>query len=607
MFNYINRLLYILPTKKIHLVFTALIFIFASCIEALGIGVVGPFIAFASDFNEIEKVPWLISIARTLEIEQNHFVAFIGLIVVLAFLLKTLIAWGTQVYITRFSDRLQRLLIVRMTRSYMQAPYVYHIAKNSSSIVDNLLEVANTFANTIFMPLLTTLANIFLFISLFILLCFTSLPVMLGLLAIMLPVLLFFNSFAPKIRLWGQQMRDSKADIIQTVNHAFGSVKETKIIGCEAYFERHIQDRARKLEQAHRTFVTFRILPRYILESIVVIGAISTISLSILFDGEGISNTTSVLGVFALASLRLLPAISNSINGINQLRASSYTLDRIYYELSELATLKKEQSLNRQLAIDKPANYSHSNLFSNQNNYSFQFDREIELSKITYRYPNSTTDVVSDLSLSIKKGESIAFIGKSGAGKTTLVDIILGLLVPQSGDLTVDGRSIYQNLRAWKDLIAYIPQSIFLIDDSIEKNIAFGVPDSLIDHQKLAKAIEVAQLTDVIANLPQGINTIAGERGILLSGGQRQRVGIARAIYHDREILILDEATAALDNETEKLVTDSITALSENSKITLITIAHRLSTIKNCDRVYSLSNGRILKSGNYAQVVENVS
>ena len=612
MTKYFSKLLFILPANNMQLLFAALIFIFTSCIEALGIGIVGPFIALASDFSTIESNPWLVSIYQLLGVEQkNHFVAIVGLFAVLLFLLKSIAAWATQVFITRFSDRQQRLLISKMASGYIKAPYVYHITKNSSSIIDRLIEVANTFSNTIFMPLLTTLANIFLFFALFILLCFTSLPVMLGLLAILLPILFLFNSFAPKVRQWGKQMRDSKADIIQTVNHAFGSVKETKIIGCEQYFADRIAEQARKLETSHRTFITFRILPRYLMESIIVISAILLISVSVLLNGEGISGTTSVLGVFALASMRLLPAITNSINGVNQLRASSYTLDQIYYELSELLSLQKQQQIeDKSLRFNQPSplakqNYDFTPILAY--NKCFKFDRQIALEGITYRYPNSSRDVVLDLSLSIEKGESIAFIGKSGAGKTTLVDIILGLLVPQYGDLKVDGISIYQDLRAWKNLIAYIPQSIFLIDDSIEKNIAFGVPDHLIDRDKLARAIEVAQLTEVIANLPHGIKTIVGERGILLSGGQRQRVGIARAIYHDREILVLDEATAALDNHTEKLVTDSIDALSANSKITLITIAHRLSTIENCDCIYSLCDGRILKSGKYAQVVENIA
>ena len=611
MLKYFNKLLFVLQANNLHLLCTALVFIFTSCFEAFGIGMIGPFIALAGDFDTISRIPWLAHTQQLLGIEQkNHFVAIIGLLAVLIFLLKTIISLATQVYIARFSDRQQQLLIVKMARGYIRAPYVYHISKNSSAIIDRLIEVAHTFSMTILMPLLVTLANIFLFIALFILLCFTSLPVMICLLLIMLPVLLILNSFSPKIREWGKQMRDSKADIIQTVNHAFGSVKETKVIGCEHYFEELIACQAKKLENSHRAFVSFRIIPRYLIEGIVVISIIVILAVSVLFNGEGIAGTTSILGVFALASMRLLPAIINSINGINQLRATSYTLDQIYSELSELLSLQKQQhTVNNNFVLNKSLPFSPANSkFDLDLSHSrcIKFDHQIKLEGITYRYPNSSRDVIFDLSLSINKGESIALIGKSGAGKTTLVDIILGLLTPQLGDIKVDGISIYENFPAWKNLIAYIPQSIFLLDDSIEKNIAFGIPEHLIDRDKLAKAIHVAQLTEVIENLPHGINTIVGERGILLSGGQRQRVGIARAIYHDREFLILDEATAALDNETEKLVTDSINSLCSNSKITLITIAHRLSTIKNCDRVYSLSNGRILKSGKYSQVVENV-
>lgn len=192
-------------------------------------------------------------------------------------------------------------------------------------------------------------------------------------------------------------------------------------------------------------------------------------------------------------------------------------------------------------------------------------------------------------------------IGQSGAGKTTLVDVILGLLTPQQGDIKVDGISIYGNLRSWQNLIGYIPQSIFLIDDTIEKNIAFGVPENEIDQQRLDKAIQAAQLSEVIENLPNGLKTRVGERGVMLSGGQRQRVGIARALYHEREILVLDEATSALDNETEQLVTEAIKSLS-GVKTTII-IAHRLTTVEHCDRIYMLEKGRIVKSGSYQEVV----
>lgn len=604
MLKFLKKLLYVLPANKADLLFAAVIFVFTSFIEAIGIGIIGPFIALASDFSLIDRNPLLLKAQDLLGVQQEgQFIALIGLLAILIFLAKTIAAWSTKVFIARFSDKQQRLLIIRMTKSYLDAPYVYHIAKNSSSITDRLIEVANTFSNTIFMPLLTTLANFFLFISLFFLLCLTSLPIMLGLLATLLPVLFFFNSFAPKIREWGKRMRDSKEEIVQTVNHAFGSVKETKIIGCERYFEEQIAFQARKLEESHRTFISFKILPRFVLESGIVVSVIAILSISVLLNGEGIAGATSVLGVFALASIRLLPAITNSINGVNQLRASSYTVDQIYYELLELSSLSEKCEIGK--APDLPVSTVSPKQAKNEVQ-RLNFEETITLERISYKYPSSSENVISDLSMSISKGESIAFIGKSGAGKTTLIDIILGLLVPQGGDLKVDGVSVYHDLRAWKNLIAYIPQSIFLIDSSIESNIAFGVPQELIDYEKVERAIRVAQLKEVIDNLPNGIHTWVGERGVLLSGGQRQRVGIARAIYHDRQILVLDEATAALDNETEKLVTDSISSLSSDNRITLVTIAHRLSTIKDCDQVYMLSEGQIEKSGKFSEVVESV-
>jgi len=231
------------------------------------------------------------------------------------------------------------------------------------------------------------------------------------------------------------------------------------------------------------------------------------------------------------------------------------------------------------------------------------FTESVELKQITYSYPNTTKESIKDISFKIGKGESIGLIGKSGAGKTTLVDVILGLLEPTSGDLLLDGVSIYDNFRAWRNLIGYIPQSIFLMDDTVEKNIAFGVPDDLIDRQKVAKVIKMAQLTDLIDNLPDGLRTFVGERGVRLSGGQRQRIGIARALYHDSEILVLDEATAALDNETERLVSESIQHLSGIK--TLIIIAHRLSTVEHCDQIYVLEGGRLARSGSYQEIVLN--
>ncbi|WP_404789622.1 ABC transporter ATP-binding protein [Altericista sp. CCNU0014] len=599
----LKKLLEILPAPTSKLLIILILFLFTSVLEVIGIGVIGPFIALANDFSLISKNLFLSKLFSISGIQQEHqFVAFIGSLVMGAFIVKTLGAWFTQSYIVRFSDRQQRLLIVKMSREYLAASYIYHTKKNSSSIIGMIIEISNSFTNSILTPLLTTTANIFVSTSLFFLLCATSISVMVVLLAVLLPVFIFFNSFKDRINRWGKEVLRSKENIVRIINHAFGGIKETKIIGCESYFEEQIIAQAKLLEHSHGNFASFKILPRFVTECAMVLSIVAIISVSLLL-GIGIDNITSVLGVYALASIRLLPAISNSIVGVNQLRNSSYTINQIYADLKELENFKEKQTLNQnQLNLPQLSKNSFEPDFSKENARAhLNFTKEISLNNLTYSYPGSSAHAVSELSLTIKKGESIAFIGKSGAGKTTLVDIILGLLIPQVGDIKVDGVSIYQNLRAWQNSIGYIPQTIFLTDETLERNIAFGVPDALVDREQLKMAIDAAQLTEVIEKLPHGLETVVGERGVLLSGGQRQRVGIARALYHEREILVLDEATAALDNETEKLVTDSIRDLM--GRKTIIIIAHRLTTVKDCQQIYKLENGKIKNFGNYDEVI----
>jgi ATP-binding cassette, subfamily B, bacterial PglK len=606
MLRNVKRLLEIIPASPAKLLLILLLFIITSILEVFGIGVIGPFFALANDPSLIHENAILTKLHDISGIQQDRqFVGFIGVLVMVAFLVKTLGVWLTQTYIVRFSDRQQSILLVKMFHEYLSASYVYHTKKNSASILSSIMEVSHKFNNYILTPLLTTIANILVSISLFLLLCATSLPLMVGLLAILLPVFIFFDSFKGKVGSWGEESISSKRRIVKIISHAFGGIKETKVIGCESYFEDKIQFDAKRLEYAHEKFASFKMLPRYVTECAMVLTVVAIFSISLFWGVFKTENLTAVLGVFALASIRLLPAISNTLTGINQLRNAGYLFHKIHAEIIELQNFKAEEA---QIIKKNQLNSPHlsemldagpANGVASENDLSFT--NEISLNNVTYRYPSASSDAISGISLTIKKGDSIAFIGKSGAGKTTLVDVILGLLMIQDGDITVDNTSIYQNLRSWQNMIGYIPQSIFLTDETLESNVAFGVPPGQVDQERLWKAIQAAQLTEVVEKLPNGLQTIVGERGILLSGGQRQRVGIARALYHGREILVLDEATAALDNETEKLVTDSIRSLM--GQRTIILIAHRLTTVQDCQRIYRLENGTIKDAGSYEKVV----
>ena len=596
MLQIIKKLLYIIPASKLSIAGMVILFIFASGLEVIGIGAIAPFINLAGKPELVYQYPILARLFALSSItDESQFIACLGLLVIMIFCIKVIIAWLTQVLIFKFSCQQQRLLINQLLERYLAANYTFYLERNSSYVVDNVIEVANKFT-VIVQPLFVSVANIFISVSLFALLWYTSSIVMIILLVILFPVILVINSFKQRVQAWGQQNRQSKRQLIQTINHSLGGIKETKVIGCEDYFHNRVSFYTRELEASQSNFFGFNILPRFLMEAVMLVSTISVISY-FLFVGNDINELHSVLGVYALASIRFLPAFSQAVGGVNSLRNHSYTINQIYQDLKELQ-LEESHSNKGGLIVnpaENPGNFPHSRKLS--------FQSKIVIENISYRYPNQTKYAIKNLSLTIGKGESIAFIGQSGAGKTTLVDIILGLLIPQQGDIKVDRDSIYRDLRGWQNLVGYIPQSIFLADDTVKRNIAFGVPDELIDVERLDRAIESAQLSEVVRNLPDGIESRVGERGILLSGGQRQRVGIARALYHEREILVLDEATAALDNETEKLVTDAINSLSGQK--TLITIAHRLTTIANCDRVFQLEKGSIVKLGTYSEVINS--
>ncbi|PSB21083.1 ABC transporter ATP-binding protein [filamentous cyanobacterium CCP1] len=593
MIKYLSKVLYALSGSRKHLFFLMLTFILTSVLEALGIGLIGPFITVASEPEYILQNEWLNGIYSQLNIRSpEQFIALLGLAIAIVFVLKSLIYFLARTYIIKFSFDQKGRLCTRLLSAYLSAPYTFHTNKNTSTLINNIVVETNKFCNQCLLQLLQAISNLVVTIVLLILLLRTS-ALFLGLLLLtFLPLVLIFQFVGKRTRVWGKRTSESQKEIIKIINHSLGGFKETRVIGCEPYFQKQMIKQTQILEDSATLFQSSQLLPRIMLETALVISIVFFVSAFALRDLE--QDLTSVLGVFAVASIRLIPSTSQFFQAIGNLQVSAYALDMLCFDLKEIEKLDAERELNLKSGMDR--NSSH--LYRSQTMF---FSNEIELHRITYRYPQADEAAVKDISLKINKGESIALIGKSGAGKTTLVDVILGLLEPERGDIRVDGVSIYQRLRAWQNLVGYIPQSIFLTDDTIEGNIAFGVASELVDQKRLEGAIRAAQLDDLVRQLPDGVKTYVGERGVRLSGGQRQRIGIARALYHEREILVLDEATSALDNETENLVTEAIQALSGHK--TMIIIAHRLSTIEHCDRIYVMDNGEVVQVGSYEEVV----
>ncbi|WP_245911858.1 ABC transporter ATP-binding protein [Brunnivagina elsteri] len=565
------------------------LFLCISLLEVIGTGAIGPFISLATNLENIEQNYWLNWVYSNLKFtSKNQYLLTVGFLVIIIFYVKSFLSFKAQKLIFKFSFGQQGELSLKLMRLYLAAPYTFHINRNSATLIQNIINETSKFVNGLMIPLLVSISNAAVIMALIALLIFTNAMATLMIALILLIGLLLFHNFKDRLGYWGKEGSESSAEMIRLVNHGLGGIKETRVIGCESYFEEKLQKQAQRFGDSVSLAVSFSNLPRYVIEPFLITFIIIFTFLFLAFDKDNYQNLSSILGVFALASIRLLPATSNLLSSVNTIKYNTISLEKIYLEFKDLEQASENKFTT---IIDSKT----------ESKLAISFENIVSLNSVVYCYPNASKNALEGIDIEIKKGNSIGLIGKSGSGKTTLVDVILGLLTPQHGDIKVDGVSIYDDLRAWQNLIGYVPQSIFLIDDTIEKNIAFGVADDAIDHERLYNAIESAQLTELIKQLPDGIKTVVGERGVLLSGGQRQRVGIARALYHEREILVFDEATAALDNETEALVTESIRALSGIK--TMIIIAHRLSTIEHCDRIYMLQNGRVLKSGSYQEVV----
>jgi len=582
---------YLLGNKKRQLPLLILLFLCNSFLDTLGIGLIGPFMALVNDAGIVQRQPVLINLYRLSgATSANQFTVFVGLGIAAIFCLKLCLSYCSFRYIYKFTFEHQADLQRKLLHTYLIVPYTFHLQTNTALLIQNVVQETEIFCIGSLSPILLAVSNGILILLIGSLLALSNLTVTVTIAGLVLLVFGFYSGFRKQIAQWGKESSEAYGEVIRVVNHSLGGLKETRIVGCEPYFESQLDVQVKRYSIASSAYATVSQLPRLILEAVLMLFLVGFVSLTIMLGGDA-KQLIPTLSVFALSSIRLLPSAAHLIGAFGSIKNNSHNLHKLYLDLKEA----EAASTSRQ-----SQGYSRAAL-PTVSVHKFPFQSAIDLHYISYRYPGAKQTALDQISLEIPRGQSIALIGRSGAGKTTLVDLILGLLIPDAGDIRVDGRSIYTDLRAWQNMLGYIPQSIFLTDDTIERNIAFGVPDHEIDQQKLQKAVHSAQLESLIEQLPEGLQTSVGERGVRLSGGQRQRVGIARALYFEREILVLDEATSALDTETEQLVTEAIRSLSGTK--TMIIIAHRLSTIQHCDRVYYLEQGQVAKVGSYEEVV----
>ena len=558
------------------------IFISISLLDVIGIGLVSGFLLLAVNFDGVfHRLPIYFQQLFT-HYSKQELVFFIGISLVICFFIKGVWSLYAQRKIMLFTAELSVRLKMRLMAGYQNAAYLFHINRNSGYLL-NKVNLVDGFSNNVASASLNLGSCILIVLAIVTYLFVTHPWITLFLILMNLVIVAFYELFIKKhlIKI-GKILTISGGEINKAVLHALGGLKEIRVLGRETFFLNKIRCVVTDYSRAVAAFNAFQSIPRYAVEAAASIFLVVLV-LGALFVGVSPLKMVPTIGVFAAACIRLLPSINQLIALFSQLRSKGYYVTIMLSEEFE--------KLDHQYHVDLIHDKKENNLF---------YFYDCALQHVSFQYPNAKQNAITDANLFFSRGQSIGLVGTSGAGKSTLMGIILGLLVPVSGKLLVNGEPI-KNLRAWLNNFAYIPQTIFLLDDTLKRNIAMGTEDEDIDSQRLNDAIEMAQLSRVISDLPDGIDTLIGENGVRLSGGQRQRVALARAFYYKREIIIMDEATSALDNETEREVLDAIKQL--HGIRTLIVIAHRLTTIQYCDVVYKLEQGRIVAVGSFNEVI----
>ncbi|HCI25157.1 MAG TPA: ABC transporter ATP-binding protein [Lachnospiraceae bacterium] len=575
----LKKINYVLDRRqKINLLFLLLIIFVGAFVELLGVSAILPVVNVATSPETIEQTWYLSWLKQILGLQDaGQMLIVLSVILIIIYILKNV--YVTMMYNMQYSFIFgnQKKLAVKLMDCYMHQDYLFHVSKNVAELQRNVTSDVNGFF-TVVLNFLQFLAEISVCIVLVLYLLMQDFVTTMAV-AILLFVFvgLFAGLFKKILGEKGRKNREVNVQVTKWILQSFSGIKEIKVINAEDFFiynynKYYSQFATLQRQQSMLTFV-----PRPVMETVCICGLLIAVILKLTIDSSDIASFIPTLSVFAIAAFRMLPSFNRITGYLGGIMFSKPSIDAIYQDLKEVEQLQRHRE-----SIEK-------------NDENMPLTKLIQMNQVSFKYPESDKWILKNADIEIKKNSSVAFVGASGAGKTTAADLILGLLEPTEGRILVDGTDIRTNMAAWHEKIGYIPQTIYLMDDTIRANIAFGIDEADINEAGIYNAIKEAQLDEFIAQLPDGIETEIGDRGVKLSGGQRQRIGIARALYRNPEVLVLDEATSALDNDTEKEVMEAIDSL--HGTRTLIVIAHRLSTIQNCDEIYEVGNGKFqLKS-----------
>ena len=566
------------PAFRKKAIFLLFLMFIGIIVELLGLGMILPLLSILSTEDMAATYPQSAPILELLGNPTQKELVFMALgTLVGIYLFKGLFLVFLAWYQTNFAYSLSSHLSTKLLRGYMAKPYSFHLGKNSADLIQNLTgEVSHLTGATSNLFMLITEASAIIGIMILLIAveplgAFTVI-VLFGLLAV-----IFHRLTKKRLLAWGTERQVHDGFRYQYLLQSFGGVKDIMLLGKARYFTNRFQHHNTASFNLNIKYATLQHIPRLWFEVVGVIGLV-LLMVSLIYQGRPLEAIIPTLAIFVAAAFRIIPSLNRMVAAVQTIKYAEPSINRLYDENLGFKDLEPE-IVTRPLA----------------------FKDEIELKEVQFSYEGTEGEFLK-VDLNIPVGKTIGFIGKSGSGKSTSIDIILGLLKPVSGKVLVDGIDIHDDIRAWQSQIGYVPQTIYFLDDTLRNNIAFGLKPEQIDEEAVLEAVKMAQIEEFVQSLPEGLDTIIGENGVRISGGQRQRIGIARALYHKPTVLVLDEATSALDNATEDGIMNSIAAL--HGEKTILIVAHRLRTVAMCDQLFLMEKGKVVKTGSYAEVME---
>jgi ABC-type multidrug transport system fused ATPase/permease subunit len=553
-------------------------------VEVFTVGVLVPFVALLSNPESSLKQAGISKIHEWLgHPELREFVVLFGLLIAGIAALKTVYVIFLRRYFFRLTFGIQDYFATRLFEAYLAKDYSFYTRSDSSILLRNVTAITGSLVTGLMMPALSVLADGIVFFLLIGALFYVN-PFLTSLLALTLGALLllshhFLRSYLKRI---GVERMEVSGEGFRLLSEAFQGFKELKVLGRERHFEERFSGISERLSEIEASFATINALPPLFNEFLGVLTVVGAV-LILIWRGASIETIIPSVSFYLLAAYRLIPALGRISPALHSISFYSESMELIYEEIASLPPRSGEAAISGRMQE------------------ALELKSGIEVRSVDFSYEGGAR-VLDRVTIDIPKNSSVALVGPSGAGKTTMVDLLLGLYLPEAGEIRVDGVPItVAHLESWRRNVGYVPQNIYLSDRTLAENVAFGLPRSEIDREAVAKAVRLAQLDEVVAALPQGVDTLIGERGIKLSGGQRQRIGIARALYRDPALIVFDEATSAMDNLTEAEIVAQIQNLGRVK--TLVIIAHRLSTVRQCDRIYLMEKGKVSASGSYDELM----